>query len=78
MRPPRELSIVAAITIILAGNVAPADADGRRKSVRRPPVNQISWNHHVPRYEYCRVGWWQTLKYGKVRPRWAMLCRTYW
>lgn len=23
----------------------------------------------------CRVGWWQTLRSGHVRPRWGMRCR---
>lgn len=23
----------------------------------------------------CKFGWWQTLENGKVRPRWALVCR---
>jgi hypothetical protein len=23
----------------------------------------------------CRIGWWQTVQFGHVRPRWAMRCR---
>jgi|HubBroStandDraft_5_1064220.scaffolds.fasta_scaffold348863_2 hypothetical protein len=23
----------------------------------------------------CRIGWWQTLRYGHVHPRWAVWCR---
>jgi hypothetical protein len=22
----------------------------------------------------CQAGWWQTLRYGHVRPRWGMRC----
>jgi len=28
----------------------------------------------VPINAPCRVGWWQTLRYGHVRPRWARIC----
>ena len=24
---------------------------------------------------YCREGWWQTLRFGHVRPRWGVRCR---
>jgi hypothetical protein len=27
-----------------------------------------------PPYEVCRVGWWQTLHWGHVRPRWGARC----
>lgn len=44
------------------------------------------WHHHYKHHahlayvEYapdneCRVGWWQTLRYGHVRPRWGAWCR---
>jgi hypothetical protein len=23
----------------------------------------------------CRIGWWQTLRYGHIRPRWGAWCR---
>jgi len=45
------------------------------------------WGHHhhyrltrvtyvdAPEYGACRVGWWQTLRYGHVRPVWGAWCR---
>jgi hypothetical protein len=29
----------------------------------------------VPNYRECRAGWWQSLYYGHVRPRWEVWCR---
>jgi hypothetical protein len=28
-----------------------------------------------PYYPACRVGWWQSLRYGRVHPYWAAFCR---
>jgi hypothetical protein len=28
----------------------------------------------VPINAPCRVGWWQTLRYGHVRPHWGTVC----
>jgi hypothetical protein len=28
----------------------------------------------VPTNAPCRTGWWQTLRYGHVRPHWGTLC----
>jgi hypothetical protein len=42
------------------------------------------YKHHVrvayaepdPTYDSaCSVGWWQTLRYGHVRPQWGVRCR---
>jgi hypothetical protein len=24
---------------------------------------------------HCRLGWWQTLRFGRVHPRWGIRCR---
>lgn len=29
----------------------------------------------APDYYACRLGWWQTLRYGHVRPLWGVRCR---
>jgi hypothetical protein len=54
------------------------------------PADEWGWHHHrhhhahyvrvgyvepAPYYPSCRVGWWQTLRYGRVRPQWAEFCR---
>ena len=47
------------------------------------PASSNPWRHHVhlayadtgAYYGGCRIGWWQTLAYGHVRPHWTAWCR---
>jgi len=29
----------------------------------------------APDFGGCRIGWWQTLRHGRVHPLWAQVCR---
>jgi hypothetical protein len=56
------------LAVLLFAHIAPATADG--------------WPHHHGKHhaqvaytDWCRVGWWQSLYYGHVRPRWEARCR---
>jgi hypothetical protein len=46
------------------------------------PASAHPWRHHVhlacadtAGYYSYRIGWWQTLAYGHVRPHWSVWCR---
>ena len=61
-------------TLVLA-HITPGAADGWA-------YRHHHYRHRVAYVEYapddggaCRVGWWQTLRYGHVRPRWGTWCR---
>jgi hypothetical protein len=63
--------VVAALTL---AQLDPAVADGFFRQYR----------HHGDRVAYaapdrayenvCSAGWWQTLRYGHVRPQWGIRC----
>jgi hypothetical protein len=69
-------ALLVLVCIIMVVQTAPGAADewGARHHY---------WHHHYARLAYanytgygaCRVGWWQTLRYGHVRPVWASWCR---
>ena len=73
----RVLAFLLAFTALLTVTLAqfePARANGLYRHHR----------HHVrvayaePDLTYdsrCSVGWWQTLRYGHVRPYWGIRCR---
>lgn len=67
VRPKLAISgMLAAILLLVATPLAPASAQ--------------AWRHtHLANadagYGACRVGWWQTVVYGHVRPHWAVFCR---
>lgn len=69
------LSAMAALTLaMLAAQVAPGAADGW--AYHRPYKHpHAAYVEAVPDYGVCRVGWWQTVRYGHVRPQWAEYCR---
>ena len=53
-------------------------------SVQWGQAADINWRHSHGNYRVaslahaygpCREGWWQTLRYGHVRPYWGLRCR---
>ncbi len=65
---------LGALTLaILVAQVAPGSADG--VAHRHYYRHRVAYVEYVPDYGACRTGWWQTLRYGHVRPRWGTWCR---
>jgi hypothetical protein len=76
----RILTTAAAIWaltfVILLAQIAPGAADGCvRRDHYRHRHSHVAYVEYVSNYGACRVGWWQTLRYGHVRPRWGTWCR---
>ena len=81
MTSSRVLAILIAVAFIVLGTADPACAgagDKRKRVKQSHGAYHTSWVYRPSVYNYCRVGWWQTLRYGKVRPRWAAFCRRAW
>jgi hypothetical protein len=57
--------VVLALTLTQFGTVK---ADG----YYRPYRHRVAYAGSDP--AYCSVGWWQTLRYGHVRPSWGVRC----
>jgi hypothetical protein len=67
-----ESTIIMLLTFaILLIDIVPGAADG----YRRPYRHHASYVEATPDYSNCREGWWQTLRYGHVRPVWGTWCR---
>jgi hypothetical protein len=70
---PRSFALCALSVILLFvfAHIGSASADDlrHRHHYKRQPHDE-----HLT-YRECRVGWWQTLYYGHVRPRWDVWCR---
>lgn len=76
----RSSANCTAVTLALAAGLlfstvaGAADLDLRRHHHKRyRQVAEVEQIAYVP--DACRVGWWQTVKFGHVQPRWAMRCR---
>ncbi len=63
---------VVTAAIVLA-HITPGVADGWAH--RRHYKHHVAYIEYAPEYDACRTGWWQTLRYGRVRPRWGTWCR---
>jgi hypothetical protein len=71
LRSPFQVRLLAtlAIGIALSNSASGAEWDstsGHRSKYRRFADAEVT----AP----CRTGWWQTLRYGHVRPHWGTLC----
>jgi hypothetical protein len=56
------------LAVLVLVSSAPVRADGYDRPHR-------SYAGYEPPYEgACSVGWWQTLRYGHVRPQWGVRC----
>ena len=64
------LSAICALTMLVGVMTSPAAAQPYRHRARYAYAD-TNPNY----YPACRVGWWQTLAHGHVRPHWAVWCR---
>lgn len=67
------LSVVAAVTTITLAQVDSALARHWCDRHRYRPT-YVAWAAG-PYYAGCRIGWWQGVVYGHVRPHWGVYCR---
>jgi len=69
-------AICALVFVLILASIGAAAADGwihhHRHHTRH---THAAYADLVPYYRDCRVGWWQSLYYGHVRPRWEVWCR---
>jgi hypothetical protein len=64
---------VLTVGIVLSNNVSSADLD--RDVIQWKKSRRVAYvDTTVPSSTLCRTGWWQTLRYGHVRPRWGTIC----
>jgi hypothetical protein len=69
-------SVIGALTLaVLLGHIAPSAADGYSYAHRYRHHVRVAYVPASPYYGECRIGWWQTLRYGHVHPTWAEFCR---
>lgn len=68
----RLVNLIAAILAVLTTILVPAGPSSAQPW--RHPVH-LAYADTGVYYGSCRIGWWQTLWYGHVRPRWAVHCR---
>ena len=69
------MSVVGIALYLLLGGIAEASAHPWRNRDGYAYRTRIAYADMAPSYAGCRVGWWQGLAYGHVRPRWAAVCR---
>jgi hypothetical protein len=62
-------------TVIVLAPVASTAAHEWAHSHRYKRHTSMTYVQYAPAYTTCRVGWWQTLRYGHVRPHWGTWCR---
>jgi hypothetical protein len=55
--------------------IAPGVADGWDQQHHYRHHAHVAYVDYLPDYSACRTGWWQTLRYGHVRPVWGTWCR---
>ena len=65
-------AIISLLLVILSAS--PGWADSWTYHHRRHHQH-VTLAEYLPAYGTCRTGWWQTLRYGHVRPRWGTWCR---
>lgn len=65
--------IGAATCATLLVQIAPGFAEGWHHRYKHRA--HFAYVQYAPDYNACRVGWWQTLRYGHVRPHWSVWCR---
>ncbi len=71
----RGLLTSALVLLVVATASAPAAADGyERLHYRHRHQARIVYASPAE-YGVCRIGWWQGLRYGHVRPHWGAWCR---
>jgi hypothetical protein len=63
---------LSAVPVVLAALVLVSSAPVRADGYDRP--YRPSAGYDAPYEGGCSVGWWQTLRYGHVRPQWGVRC----
>ena len=67
----RLLVFLLVLTALTVAHFDPVMADG----YHRPYRYRVAYAGLDPSYDgACSVGWWQTLRYGHVRPSWGVRC----
>jgi len=62
--------------LLMAAFVEPSAADGYEHHYSRYRHHaHVAYVGYPAYYGTCLIGWWQTVRYGHVRPRWAEYCR---
>src|SRR5262249_9560721 len=64
--------IWALTLVIVVAHVIPGAADGVVHHYRHKHHRHVAYVEYAPPYDACRTGWWQTLRYGHVRPLWGV------
>jgi len=75
LRLTQACTIGVLTVVFLCARIALASADGRLHYRAYRHHAPIAYIEAVPYDGNCRIGWWQTLRYGHVRPRWGEWCR---
>jgi hypothetical protein len=72
----KAAAVGALALLMLSARIVPSTADDWSYYHRyyRNPAG-VAYVQAVPDYSACRTGWWQSVRYGHVRPHWAMFCR---
>jgi hypothetical protein len=68
-------AIWALALVILLVHIAPGSTHGWEYRRHTGHHTHVAYVEAVPDYGACRIGWWQTLRYGHVRPIWGSWCR---
>lgn len=71
----RSAAICAATGIFLSAHIGTGLADGDASKIVHHKHHAYVAYDYGPDYGPCRIGWWQTLRYGHVRPAWGEWCR---
>lgn len=68
----RYLALTCALLALSLVDLAPANTHADGLSIRHKRDH-----HRVADLDdnRCRLGWWQTLRFGHVRPSWGIRCR---
>ena len=69
----RLSAFLLALAALTLAQFDPVMADGYRHYRH----HRVAYAEPGPDYAYgsaCSVGWWQTLRYGHVRPQWGVRC----
>jgi hypothetical protein len=63
---------LSAFPVVLAALVLVSSSQVRADGYDRP--YRLHAGYDAPYGGACSVGWWQTLRYGHVRPEWGLRC----
>jgi hypothetical protein len=70
----RLSAVLLALAALTPVQFDPVRADGYYRPYRHHGV-RVAYAGSDPAYDSaCSEGWWQTLRYGHVRPQWGVRC----